>query len=114
MEQMYNVFNSQTFDVINQLVGTCTEMIQGPCKGNQLSFVKAKIIDSSREYMSGFEKESEIFPLGFEGDDDLESIGDFKFSIVTLLTSLLEGEIDEEIIGRMAGSLDFNQMKVRL
>ena len=34
MEQFYNVFNSQTFDVIMQLAGTIIEMIQGPCKGN--------------------------------------------------------------------------------
>ena len=63
--------------------------------------------------MSGFEKESELKPLGFT-EDDLESIGEFKFSIVTLLTSLLEGEIDQSIISRMANSLDFNHMKNRL
>lgn len=38
----------------------------------------------------------------------------FKQKIVTLLTSLLEGEIDIEIMNRMAFSLDFFVMKDRM
>lgn len=39
---------------------------------------------------------------------------EFKQKIVTLLTSLLEGEIDIEIMNRMAFSLDFFVMKDRM
>ena len=62
----------------NQLVDTLTEAIQGPCKLNQKSLVNAKIIDSSREYITYFEKESEIIPLGFDGDEAQDNIGEFK------------------------------------
>lgn len=89
-------------------------MIQGPCKQNQISLVNSKIIDSSREYIAGFEKESELLHIGFESEEDIDSIGEFKKSVITLLTSLLEGEVDMEIISRMAFSLDFNMMKNRL
>lgn len=89
-------------------------MIQGPCKQNQRSLVNSKIIDSSREYISGFSTLGEIAHLGFEDEDALDEIGNFKQSIITLLTSLLEGEIDMEIIQRMGQSLDFNMMKDRM
>ena len=44
----------------------------------------------------------------------MDEIGQFKCSIITMLTSLLEGEIDMEIIQRMGQSLDFNMMKDRM
>lgn len=84
------------------MVGTLTEMIQGPCKENQKSLVNAKIIDSSREYISQFSSLESIKHLGFEDPSDLDKIGDLKFSVICMLTSLLEGEVDMEIINRMA------------
>lgn len=69
-------------------------------------------MDSSREYIAGFQ-ESDVIHLGFEGED-LESLGEFKQKIVTMLTSLLEGEIDIDIMNRMAFSLDFFVMKDRM
>ena len=55
-----------------------------------------------------------MFPLGFESDDDLDDIGGFKQNIVTLLTSLIEGEVDIEIINLMVNALDFETMKNRM
>jgi hypothetical protein len=52
--------------------------------------------------------------LGFEEAEDLESLNEFKRKIVTLLTSLLEGEVDLNIMLRMANSLDFYVMKERM
>ena len=61
--------------------------------------INAKIIDSSRDYIAGFDKEIEFIPIGFtEHKEDQEKISMFKKKIVTLLLSLLEGEIDMEII----------------
>jgi hypothetical protein len=88
-----------------------TECIQGPCKLNQRALVNAKILDSSREYIAGFEKENEIQHLGFVAEDDIENISELKQKIVTLLTSLLEGEIDMDIMQRMNFSLDYNLFK---
>mmetsp|Transcript_11851 Transcript_11851/g.18270 ORF Transcript_11851/g.18270 Transcript_11851/m.18270 type:complete len:81 (+) Transcript_11851:283-525(+) len=49
-----------------------------------------------------------------DGDDEMDSLNEFKQKIVTLLTSLLEGEVDMDIMQRMAFSLDFNVMKERM
>jgi hypothetical protein len=76
--------------------------------------VNGKILDSTREYIAGFEQETEISHLGFSSTDELESLGEFKQKIVTLLTSLLEGEIDMDIMNRMAVSMDFGVMKERM
>ena len=78
LEQFQNMLNDQTFDVCDQLVGTLIEMIQGPCKLNQRSLVNANIIDSSREYIAGFELEAELLPLNMAEEDQIDRIGDFK------------------------------------
>jgi hypothetical protein len=64
--------------------------------------------------MAGFEKESELAPLGFESEDDMNSIGLLKKDIVSLITSMLEGESDQTILTRMAASIDFVQLKARM
>ena len=74
--------------------------------------VNSKVIDSAREYIAGFE-EGTVAHLGFN-EEDMEVIGDFKSNIVTFLTSLLEGEIEMEIIQRMTKSLDFKVLKQRV
>ena len=76
--------------------------------------MNAKILDSSREYIANFEKPNEIEHLGFESDAEIEGIGELKGKIVTLLTSLLEGEIDMDIITRMVFSFDQQVMKERM
>ena len=76
--------------------------------------MNAKIIDSSREFIASYSTEAELFMLGFEEEEDIDMIGEFKQKIVTLLTSLLEGEIDLDIITKMATGLDFNMLKERI
>jgi hypothetical protein len=57
-----------------------TEAIQGPCKLNQKSLVQAKILDSSREYIAGYEKETDLENIGFDFNDadDLNALSEFK------------------------------------
>lgn len=76
--------------------------------------VQNKIIDTSREIISSFEKMADIIHLGFETDEDIDSIGEFKGNTIQMLTSLLEGETDHEIIETMTMSLDFQAMKKRM
>lgn len=76
--------------------------------------VQNKIIDTAREIISSFEKDNELIHLGFESEDDIDSIGEFKGNVIQLLTSLLEGETDYEIIDTMTLSLDFQTMKNRM
>ena len=78
--------------------------------------MQAKILDSSREYIAGYEEQNELENIGFDinSDDDISALGEFKQKVVGLLTSLLEGEVDQEIMQRMAFSLDFKCMKDRM
>ena len=109
------IFNEQTCDLGYQLVDTLIELIQGPCRENQRTLIHSKILESSRDYISGFSEEIEIVSRGFSLElGDLERINTFKQKIVTLLLSLLEGEEDEDIISNMSASLDFEIMKERL
>jgi len=56
----------------------------------------------------------DIIPLGFETEEDIDSIGEFKQKIVSMLTSLIEGEVDIEIVNLMVNALDFETMKNRM
>ena len=97
------------------MLDTLIEVIQGPCNGNQASLIEAKIIDSSRDCIAGFEKPNDILPLGFsEEEEDIESIGEFKSKVVTLLLSLLEGDTDIPKITRMSNAVDYNVVKDRM
>ena len=97
------------------MLDTLIEVIQGPCNGNQASLIEAKIIDSSRDFIAGFEKPNDILPLGFsEEEEDIESIGEFKSKVVTLLLSLLEGDTDIPKITRMSNAVDYNVVKDRM
>jgi hypothetical protein len=93
--EFYKIFSSSTCDLGQQMIDSLIEFIQGPCKGNQDALISAKIIDSSRDFIAGFEKPNEFLPLGFaEDDEDIEKISEFKSKFVTLLLSLLEGDLD--------------------
>lgn len=99
---------------MDQLVGTLTELIQGPCRENQISLVDSKILDCAREYISSFTKEQELVPLGFESEEDIDSVGALKSNIITLLTSLLEGEVNMDIVERMSKSLELTVLRERV
>ena len=74
--------------------------------------VQAKIFDSSREYISGYETDIEY--LGFTEQEDIDGLQEYKQKVISLLVSLLEGEVDMEIMNRMAFSLDMAVIKQRL
>jgi hypothetical protein len=54
-------------------------------------------------------------PLGFtDEEEDIEKIAEFKSKIVTLLLSLLEGDLDIPKIEKMSNALDFTVVKDRM
>lgn len=88
------------------------ELVQGPCRENQISLVNAKVIDCAREYIASYESPHELNKLGLA--DSAEDISNIKNAVITLLVSLLEGEINLDIITRMAKGLDFSTLKDRV
>ena len=119
------VANAQTIQIGIGLVDVLTESIQGPCKKNQESLVLAKILDSSREFISNFDKPGLEY-LGFipsegegdeeeeEEDDPLSTLDEFIAKIAGMLTSLLEGEEDLMLLDRMNVSLQIPDLKNRM
>ena len=105
--QMLKVINSVTINIGHQLVDTIVELIQGPCKENQRSLVNAKVVDSSREFISLLSTKDNLLPLGFvrkaddtpddDEEDIMEVMDEYLSKISVILLSLLEGEEDIEI-----------------
>lgn len=105
--QMLKVINSVTINIGHQLVDTIVELVQGPCKENQRSLVNAKVVDSSREFISLLSTKDNLLPLGFvrkaddtpddDEEDIMEVMDEYLSKISVILLSLLEGEEDIEI-----------------
>ena len=76
--------------------------------------VAEKIFDSCREYIASFEKHAELEVLGITDGDTQQSLQEFKCKIMDLLMSLIEGEVDLEIMQRMSISLDMEVLKERM
>ena len=72
-----------TIQIGHGLVDAITESIQGPCKENQYTLCQAKILDSSREFISNFDDKSQVSSLGFvpaeddEEEDQIEVLDEF-------------------------------------
>ena len=111
--QFYKIFNSETCQLGHQIIDTLIELVQGPCRENQRALIGAKIIDYSRDFIVGFKKRDELRMLGFNPDNP-EGLETIKHKLVQLLLSLLEGDVDQDIVARMSISLDLETMKMRL
>ena len=79
-------------------------------------------MDSSREFITNFGlDDGDLKHLGFvppEDPDDeeniLDNLDEFISKIGTLLTSLLEGKEDKDILSKMAFSLQIPELKNRM
>ena len=86
--------------------------------------MNAKVVDSSREFISLLSTKDNLLPLGFvrkaddSPDDDEEDMMDvmdeFLSKISVILLSLLEGEEDIEICQKMAFSISIEDIKDRM
>jgi hypothetical protein len=86
-------------------VETLTEMIQGPCRENQVSLIGAKVIDNCRDLISNFIREEDLAIRGFDASND-DDVDELKQKAAKLLLSCIEGAPDKNIMMRMAASLD--------
>ena len=86
--------------------------------------MNAKVVDSSREFISLLSSKDNLLPLGFvrkaddSPDDDEEDMMDvmdeYLSKISVILLSLLEGEEDIEICQKMAFSISIEDIKDRM
>jgi len=96
-----------------QLLDTLVEMVQGPCRENQRLLAQPKSIENCRDILLALRDPSDCALRGF-GEDSHAGISALKFKAVSLLLSLLEGELDPEITRHIAESLDFETCKARM
>ena len=67
LDQSQKIINDITIKIVHSFVDVLTESIQGPCKTNQITLCDAKIMDSSREFISNFGlDQSDLKVRGFE------------------------------------------------
>ena len=67
LDQSQKIINDITIKIVHSFVDVLTESIQGSCKTNQITLCDAKIMDSSREFISNFGlDQSDLKVRGFE------------------------------------------------
>jgi hypothetical protein len=86
-----------------QLLDTLIEAVQGPCHGNQQVLSQPSTLETCRFL---------LLPLPFPPNSEAQS--ELKAKTVTLLLSLLEGEVDLAISKQIAERLDVPMCKRRL
>lgn len=86
--------------------------------------MNAKVVDSSREFISLLSTKDNLLPLGFvrkkddtpddDEEDIMEVMDEYLSKISVILLSLLEGEEDIEICSKMAFSISIEDIKDRM
>ncbi|KAL9655967.1 hypothetical protein ABK040_007588 [Willaertia magna] len=90
-------------DIANQAFITLTEFIQGPCHENQLALgMSPKLYYISNKIISN----------DFLRDITLESSLSLKYLMVLMLSSLIEGSSDNQIIDLMKNSLNIESFQI--
>lgn len=108
------MMHADNIDLGFQIIDTLTEVVQGPCKGNQRVLSQPKIIDNGRDLLDIMKRPEDRKLKGFDSSEALEDLGEIKSKAVTFLLSLLEGNVDVTILRRLAETLDFHSIKERM
>ena len=95
--------SSLTISLACQLYQTLTELVQGPCPGNQRFLIGTNLCDVAVRFMHGTYADCNV-------EDKIE----LKQLCLKLLLAMVEGIQDDLIPRRIASSLDYNQLVVEL
>jgi len=91
-----------------QIFDFLIEVVQGPCKQNQIVLHETKIVDYCKDLLNEFATEKDIKMKGFEGkNEEIESM--IKMSI-KLLYALLEANNNKEMLEYIAFNIDFDYL----
>lgn len=97
--------NCYSSDIGDLLMSLLTELIQGPCKGNQLTEINNKVIENCTELIFSYNSSKLLRQKGFVGDKAVE-LDELKQHCVTLLLSLIEGKCDDYLKKSMIQAID--------
>ena len=97
--------NCYSSDIGDLLMSLLTELIQGPCKGNQTTEINNKVIENCTELIFSYSSTKLLKQKGFVGDKAIE-LDELKQHWVTLLLSLIEGKWDDFLKKSMIQAID--------
>jgi len=105
--------NCYSVDLGNQLIQALVEFVQGPCRPNQTTLVETKVIDCGRDLLAqGSISQDDLERKGFKGNKK-PLLDELKANAVSLLLSILEGPVDEEIYQKVSASLGDFQIVIQ-
>lgn len=127
LEEMLKKSNEHHFFEISQCFDTLTELIQGPCKKNQIAIVDSKLLETASRLLSFDEKCDNMSKYHLLKEEILSTSGSrdefsanclkgwmlahLKYKCMITLLSLLEGQTDNYVITRLIRSLNLEVLK---
>lgn len=127
LEDLLKKCHEYHFHIITQCFDTLTELIQGPCKGNQIAIIDSKFLEIASRLLSFDEKSDSMSKYKLLKEDVISTIGsrdelsgnclkgwmiaDIKYKCLITLLSLLEAQTGNYVITRMIRSLSLEILK---
>lgn len=93
-----------------QMIDFMIESVQGPCKQNQLVLFDSKIVDYCKDLMSEFDRKHSYAIKGFKTAEEQQQIDETVKKSVKMLTSILEGSKNKEMVSYMYNNLDLEYL----
>lgn len=122
-------FNYDCFHTGIAIIDFLIESLQGPCKGNQDVVSKCKILDFCKDFINDLNSPQDLKSRGFfnnkdkyqdkgkeiEKDKEHRGITNNLFNkTIKLLLSVVEFNMDEQIVTSMGNNIDFSYLKERI
>ena len=107
---LIKILRPELVDLTCRILDFLIETVQGPCKQNQVDLFDSKIIDYCKDLMSEFDRKKSNELKGFVTNEEMGSVDKTIKKSVKLLTSILEGNNNTEIVLYMYNNLDMKYL----
>ena len=99
---------SKAIGVASQVFNTLTEVIQGPCVGNQQTLAHSRLWDAVGGFLFLFAHMQEKLSKSSSQVDLLKELLDLQKDLITMLLSMLEGNVVNGTIGKQVSVVQFD------
>ena len=110
-------FNKECYTVGEAIIDFIIETLQGPCKGNQETVIRAKVLDFCKDFLNDLNSnEQDLKSRGFMVSEkgDKEIINLMFNKTIKLLLSVLEFNYDLDVISYIGLNIEFVFLTTRL
>jgi hypothetical protein len=110
-------FNIQCYETGIGLIDFLIESLQGPCKGNQETVIKCKILDFCKDFINDLNSNNQdLISRGFDmqNREHIDITTELFNKTIKLLLSIIEFNMDEKVVNYMGTNIEFRFLIQRI